>query len=181
MKGIVFTEFLELVEDAWSLDMVDTILADAKTATGGAYTAVGTYDGAEMVALIGALSRATGTPMGALIETFGRHLFGRFVALYPAFFEGCESTFDFLPRVDEYIHVEVRKLYHDAELPSIQARQDGPDTMHVVYRSPRCMAKLARGLIDGCIAHFGDRCSVAEADDTGGGSQVTFTLQRLPA
>ena len=43
MKGIVFTEFLEMVEDKFSADMVDDIIDDCDLASGGAYTAVGTY------------------------------------------------------------------------------------------------------------------------------------------
>jgi hypothetical protein len=179
LKGIVFTEFLELVESAFSPDMADRIMANSHLPSGGAYTAVGTYDGAEMGQLVSALSAATQTPVGALLETFGRHLFGRFVALYPAFFEGCHSSFDFLPRVGDHIHFEVRKLYPDAELPTIKTAQPDPDTMDVTYMSPRCMAKLARGLIEGCIAHFQERMSITEADRSGGsGEAVTFTLRR---
>jgi hypothetical protein len=179
MKGIVFTEFLELVETAFSPDMVDRIIADSLLPSGGAYTAVGTYDGAEMGQLVGALSKATATPAGELLEIFGRHLFGRFVTLYPAFFAGCRSSFDFLPTVGEHIHFEVRKLYPDAELPTITATQIDADTMDVVYQSPRCMAKLARGLIEGCIAHFREAMSISEADRSGGaGATVAFTLRR---
>lgn len=182
MKGIVFTEFLELVETAFSPEMVDRIIAESDLASGGAYTAVGTYDGSEMARLVGALSKASATPPGALLEIFGRHLFGRFVTLYPAFFEGCHSSFDFLPKVDDYIHFEVRKLYPDAELPTITATQTGDDTMDVIYQSPRCMAKLALGLIDGCITHFKETISVSEADrSAGAGATVAFTLRRQHA
>ncbi len=44
MKGVVFTEFIEMVEDQFSADMVDDIIDDAQPPSGGAYTAVGTYD-----------------------------------------------------------------------------------------------------------------------------------------
>jgi hypothetical protein len=182
MKGIVFTEFLELVETAFSPEMVDRIIADSLLPSGGAYTAIGTYDGAEMGRLVGALSNATATPSGELLEIFGRHLFGRFVALYPAFFAGCGSSFDFLPQVGNHIHFEVRKLYPDAELPAITATPIDADTMEVIYQSPRCMAKLARGLIDGCIAHFRETIAVSEADRSGGaGATVAFTLRRQHA
>jgi hypothetical protein len=183
MKGIVFTEFLEMVEGAYSADMVDRVIAQADVPSGGAYTAVGTYDGAEMLKLVVALSDATKIPVAQLLEGFGRHLFGRFVALYPDCFKGCRSSFDFLPRVDGYIHAEVRKLYPDADLPSIQARRIDPDTLAVTYRSPRCMSTLARGLIEGCVAHFKDPLSVSQTPGTSklGSELVTFTLRRRAA
>jgi len=58
MKGVVFTEFLDMVEAKFSADMVDDIIDDAKLASGGAYTAVGTYPHSEMVALGVALALA---------------------------------------------------------------------------------------------------------------------------
>lgn len=40
MKGIVFTEFLEMVESHHSADMVDDIIDAARLVSGGIYTAV---------------------------------------------------------------------------------------------------------------------------------------------
>jgi len=179
MRGIVFTEFLEMVESTWSFDMVDKVIADSKVPNGGAYTAVGSYDTAEIVALLMALSQATETKPAVLLESFGRYLFGRFATLYPDFFKGVGSTFEFLPRVDSYIHIEVRKLYPDAELPALKTEQLDQDTMNVVYRSPRCMSKLARGLIEGCLTHFKENHAITEEDvGDGSGGEVKFTLRR---
>jgi hypothetical protein len=49
MKGMVFTEFLEMVEAKFSADMVDDIISDSDLPNGGAYTSVGTYDHSELV------------------------------------------------------------------------------------------------------------------------------------
>ena len=51
MKGVVFTEFLDMVADRFSPDMVEDIIDDAQLPSGGAYTAVGTYPHEEMVAM----------------------------------------------------------------------------------------------------------------------------------
>lgn len=42
MKGIVFREFITMVETQFSLETADAIIADSTLATGGAYTTVGT-------------------------------------------------------------------------------------------------------------------------------------------
>jgi len=179
MKGIIFTELLELVESTYSFEMVDHIIGHSELASDGAYTAVGTYDAAELERLLSALSAATKIAEADLLQGFGRHLLGRFATLYPGFFAGCRSCFDFLPRVGDHIHVEVRKLYPDAELPTVETRQVDADTIEVVYRSPRFLAKLARGLIDGCIEHFGEAICVTETDSSAGAVQsVTFKLRR---
>lgn len=63
MKGLVFTEFLDFVAALRGGDMVDDVIDDCRLPNGGAYTAVGTYDHAEMQALIAAL--AEGLMLGA--------------------------------------------------------------------------------------------------------------------
>ena len=55
MKGVVFTEFVEMVEARFGLPMLDRIIEAAQLPSGGAYSAVGTYDHGEMVQLVGAL------------------------------------------------------------------------------------------------------------------------------
>jgi hypothetical protein len=176
MKGIVFTEFLDMVETTISADAVDDVIEAARIPSGGAYTAVGTYDHKEMVSLVGALSEYSGQPMPDLLHQFGRHLFGRFFVLYPVFFEGVEDALEFLARVEGVIHEEVLKLYPDAELPRFEARWTGPGILSLVYRSPRHMGDLAHGLIEGCVAHFGDPVSIHRVTLPDGAEE--FTLAR---
>lgn len=44
MKGIIFTEFLEMVEDRFSPEIADRIIEASDLPSRGVYTAVGTYD-----------------------------------------------------------------------------------------------------------------------------------------
>lgn len=61
MKGIVFTEFLEFVESKHGLPMVDRLISHCQLASGGAYTAVDTYNVVELLGLVGQLSQQTQT------------------------------------------------------------------------------------------------------------------------
>ena len=179
MKGVVFTEFLEMVEQEFSPDMVDHIIDESELPSGGIYTAVGTYDHAEIVALVSHLSKAAGMSVPQLLHAFGKHLFGRFVSNFPHFFEGQDDAFAFLAKVEDYIHVEVKKLYPDAELPSVLASRDTSDRMTIVYRSDRAMADLAHGLIEGCIQHFGENVEIEISDlSNADGQHVRFELAR---
>lgn len=180
MKGVVFTEFLGLVEQKFSADMVDDIIDDADLPHGGAYTAVGTYPFPEMVALIVALSKRTGLAVPVLIHAFGQYLFGRFFVLYPAFINACDSTIELVSHIEQVIHTEVRKLYPDAELPSFEVESHTVQRLSVVYRSPRCLADLAVGLIDGAVAHYGEQGHLQltrEALDAEG-TAVRFILEK---
>ena len=74
MKGIVFTEFLEMVEDRFSPEIADRIIESSNLSSRGAYTSLGTYDHAEMVRLVSQLSAATGIAPPVLTHTFGKYL-----------------------------------------------------------------------------------------------------------
>ena len=180
MKGVVFTEFLEMVEDTFSPETADEMITSAELETDGAYTSAGTYDHQEMVKMLVELSRLTGLDIGTLLVKYGEHLFTRFVQGFPAFFENVPTSFDLLKTVDNYIHIEVRKLYPDAELPKFEHHQPSDSQLIMTYSSPRGLAQFARGLINGCVAHFDEQVQIEEEDLSGGaGKHVTFTLTRI--
>lgn len=177
MKGVVFTEFLEMVEEEFSADLADTILESSDLASGGTYTTLGTYDYGEMVQLVSRLADETGISVSKLLLAFGEHLFGQFAKGHPHFFANNSSAFDFLLKVEDYIHVEVRKLYSDAELPSFEYDTSVPGRLLMTYRSSRPFGDLAEGLIRGCIKHFGDPIALVREDVAGGPQTcVRFTL-----
>lgn len=181
MKGIVFTEFLEMVEETFSADVADDIIEDSGVESGGAYTAVSTYDHAELVSLVVSLSEKTGVPVPDLVQTFGRHLLGRFAVLFPQFFE-VGSAFEFLQSIETHIHVEVRKLYPDAELPHFDCKEIGTNQLEMIYSSTRSFGDLAYGLIEGCGEHFGENLVIEKEElPSDEGSRIRFLLTREPA
>ncbi|RJF97484.1 heme NO-binding domain-containing protein [Noviherbaspirillum saxi] len=179
MKGIVFREFINMVEESFSPDMADKIISSSKLTTAGAYTSVGNYDHREIVELVSHLSAATGTSVPDLLRAFGEHLFGRFAVLYPSHFAAQVSAFEFISILDNKIHVEVQKLYPDAELPQFQHEFPTPDRMVVVYTSKRPFADLAEGLIRGCINYFGGGISLTRENlPCDEGAHTRFALTR---
>lgn len=182
MKGMVFTEFLEMVEGRHSPALLEQVIEDARLPNGGAYTAVGTYPAGEMVRLVVALGERTNTPVPDLLRTFGRHLFGHFLKSHPRFFSGPGAPagpLEFLESIDRHIHVEVKKLYNDAELPVFECRRPSPAALDLTYRSSRAMADLAEGLILASFDHYGQAFSLEREDLSGGaGTVVCFRLRR---
>jgi hypothetical protein len=179
VKGVVFTEFMEMVESRMGLDMLDAIITEAELPNDGAYTSVGTYDHAELVRLVTALSRATGLSAQQLIFLFGEQLFQRFSVSYPALFDA-RTAFDLLSRVDGVIHVEVRKLYPDAELPRLECERPSERELTLLYSSPRGLGDLAAGLIAGCVEYFKEPIKVTrtDLDQLGACHRVRFHLVR---
>ncbi len=164
MKGIVFTEFLDMVDHQIDPDVADQIIEDVEVPSGCAYTAIGTYDYNEMIELVGALSTRTGMPVPDLQKAYGRHLFQVFTQKYPNMFRDDDTAFDVLERVDDTIHREVHKLYPDAELPTFTAMRYDDAWLKLEYTSTRPFADLAEGLIEGCVNHFGRNITIFRYD-----------------
>lgn len=183
MLGMVFTEFLEMVEDGFGPEVADAILCKAVPGHDGAYTAVGYYDHAELVAMVVALSEQTSIAVPALVKTFGRHLLMRFTQVHPKMFLGADNLFDLVARIDGHIHVEVHKLYSEATLPRFTVQERSPHRMTVLYQSPRGLHELALGLLEGAAEHYGEPCQIqAQAWSNGQGAEgMLITLERVAA
>jgi len=179
MKGIIFTEFLGMVEDAHGLAVKDQVIRKAQLPNDGAYTAVGNYDYRELIRLLGELSQATGKPAAELLLGFGDHIFRFFAENYGQFFVNAQSCFEFLGHIEDYIHVEVRKLYPDAELPSFSCFGGDGDALVMEYRSVRPLGLFAEGLIRAAIRHYGEAIDLQVEDLSGGqGKAVRFSMAR---
>lgn len=179
MKGIVFTEFLEMVEGAYGLEMVDTIVTKSNVPSKGVYTAVGTYSHNEIIDLVVALSEETKTPVPDLVKIYGEYLFGTFSKSYPTFFANCDTSFDFLEQIESYIHPEVQKLYPDAQLPKFETKRIGDNTLIMIYTSPRKMYALAQGLIEKTLVYFQQKGNLITELLNEDGSKVKFTITLL--
>lgn len=179
MKGVVFTEFLEMVEDTFSPEVADEMIVSSELESQGFYTAVGTYDHLEMVEMVTQLSTMTGVPIGDLLEKYGVYLFSKLIESYPGFLEGVDGAFDFLKTIDNHIHVEVQKLYPEAELPKFDYEEVDDRTMIMKYASPRGFAAFAYGMMAGCIAYFNEDIHVEQKDlSEGTGKVAEFTLTK---
>ncbi len=179
MKGIVFTEFLEMVEDEFGYETVDKIIIDSKAPSQGVYTAVGTYPFSEMLALVMSLSKATKVEIPILLKAFGKKLFSTFLKTYPAFFERCDDAFSFLESIDNYIHVEVKKLYADAELPSFKSNRVSETELELIYKSTRKLSSLAEGLIEETMNHYKQDYTLSTEVVSEDHTQVKFSINLI--
>jgi len=157
MKGVVFTELLEFVEDQFGFDTVDAMIE--KSGQSGVYTQAGNYPFEEIVALLAALSKEINTPVPTLLEVYGTHLFTRLVTLYPNV-NRFTSSLDMISHVDNIIHPEVKKLYPDADLPSFQVKENSEDKVVLQYMSNKSLQHFAKGLMLGAAAYFGEKIQV---------------------
>ncbi len=178
MKGIVFTEFMEHVESVHGYPALDAIIDNSGAETAGAYTSIGTYPCSELVSLITSLSQYSGVQMPDIITQFGESLAASFKRIYPEYFEGVDY-FDFVEGIENRIHVDVLKLYPDAELPHFQTISRTQNELVIDYRSSRALEHLALGLLRGCAGHFYEAVAIEMSPfETETQSFVRFVIRR---
>lgn len=178
MKGIVFTEFLEMVEEKFSYEVVDEILSSEELPSGGIYSAVGTYSHKEMFVLVNNLHKKSGIPISDLLTVFGEYLFKSLYKAYGSMFQDLKSAFDMLHSIEGYIHVEVKKLYPDAELPTFNTVSRTDNVLVLDYTSERRMSDLAVGLMNGCFKQFGEEADIQKEDVEDQPNTVRFTITK---
>lgn len=178
MKGIVFTEFLELVEDKFGLEVVEQIIEDSDLESNGVYTSVGTYKFTEMVSLLTNLSNLTKIAPNDLLKVYGLHFFDALVKNYGSILKTYKGPIELLASVDQHIHVEVRKLYPDAELPRFEITAQTPEKLTLIYHSTRCLYSFALGLMEKSFEHYGETATIEHKLLTEDGSSVQFDIYK---
>ncbi|KLV04195.1 guanylate cyclase [Photobacterium aquae] len=174
MKGIIFTEFLDIIEDNFGLEVCQQMLDD--TADEGSYTAVGSYDHRDLVKLIVALSQITHISAESLQEIYGEAVFIRLLNSLPQINDNPDNTFGFIKRVEEHIHTEVKKLYPDATPPKFDFLSHTATSMVMDYKSARCMSHVCFGLIKGCAKHFDENIDITMTAISPDKKHVRFTI-----
>lgn len=178
MLEIVFTEFTNLVERNFGLEVMEDILKSSELNSKGIYTEVGNYDYTEVLLLVTHLSERVNVPAQDIVKGFGIHLLSFFSKKYSVFFKECDNSIQFLKMIDCYIHREVRKLYPEAELPVFTFLEDG-DRFVLMYESTRPFALLAEGLIMGTIDYYHDNLNLETVDKSEGqGTKAHFILSK---
>ena len=165
-----------MMEATHDYELVDRVINQVNPASGGAYTTVGTYDHSELVALVVNYAEITRQPVEEVLRLFGHHLFGVFLNNYPDFFNPALDAFGFLRSIDNYIHIEVAKLYPEARLPRFTTTDKGKGCLEMIYISERKMAALAQGLIEKTMEHYGEQAEISMQMINSDGSKVKFTI-----
>lgn len=177
MKGIVFTEFLQLVEDKFGLEMVDQIIEESNLPSNGVYTAIGTYEFSEMLSLITNLSKNTNIKTDDLLLIYAEHFFGVLASGYPQLIEKYTDPLDLLESIENHIHVEVRKIYPSAELPTFKVLERTPDSLAMIYKSSRAMYSFGLGLMHKTFEHFNKKAVITCDKLKDDGTEVKFMIQ----
>jgi hypothetical protein len=178
LKGIVFTEFIDLVELKFGLEMVDKIIQQSTLESNGVYTAVGTYRFHEMLQLITNLSQNTGISIDDLLLVYGEHFFNVIETSYPGLLASYNDPIDMLSSIESHIHVEVKKIYPDAELPIFLVEEKTANSLIMIYKSSRSMHYFGLGLMNKTFEHFNSTATIELEKINDDGTEVKFIIYK---
>ena len=176
MKGVVFTQFLEMIEDKFGFDTVDDMIE--KSGVSGVYTQAGNYPPGELLEMVNALSVITKISVGDLVLTFGEHLFTILITIYSEPIKKYKNSFEFISNVENVVHPEVKKLYPDSDLPSFELINMTDIEMKIIYKSTKPLMDFAKGLMLGCCKHYKENIEISYEKPTivDGEFHALFTL-----
>jgi hypothetical protein len=178
MKGIVFTEFLDLVEDKFGIEMVDKIIEQSELDSDGVYTAIGTYKFSEMLQLLQNLSNNTGISTDDLLLVYAEHFFSVLEDSYPGLLATYKDPIEMLSSIEDHIHVEVKKIYPDAELPTFLVEEKSENSLVLLYKSSRAMHHFGLGLMNKTFEHFNSSAEIVLEKIKDDGTEVRFIINK---
>ncbi len=180
MKGIVFTAFNDMVEQKIGLGMWEELLESVNPSSGGIYTSVEDFPDQELLNMVQALSERTGQSPEELITAFGQYLFHVLAFKHAVFTSAKPNLMEFLKSIESVIHKEVKKLYENPNLPTIEWEQAASDELTLYYHSPRMLCHLASGLIRGAAEHYQTSIELTEPHCMhNGADRCTFIVKAL--
>jgi len=168
MKGIVFTEYIDFLDNKFGMEKTEEIIQAPNPESTAAYTVKGNYPYQEMLDLLRHSSTLTNEKPDDLLVQFGQHMIRVFHQNFPQFFDGKKNA----------IHPEVQKLYPDADLPSFDIENKGDDFI-MTYHSRKGMGDFAHGLIMGCLDMYRENAKVEKTYLKADKTVVQFKISKI--
>ena len=160
MKGIIFNIVESVVIAEHGIDAWDDVIDDSGVL--GAYTSLGTYPDADLLAIASTVADRVNATPSAVIRHVGHQGISRVYERHPEFFTGHDDVLSFLLSIESVIHPEVRNLYPGADVPQFVYNIVDESTLELKYRSVRQRCDFAEGLILGAAEHYGQSVEIVQ-------------------
>lgn len=154
MKGIIFNITEDFISEKFGDDKYDEIMKSCSLITKEPFVGPGTYPDEDMMQIVVKSTQVLKMEVAEFVKQLGRYTFFKLAELFPDYVTPYNHPKDFLKTVEDIIHVEVRKLYKDTQLPTFQYQEPSPNELIITYYSKRKLYALMEGLIEGVGEYF---------------------------
>jgi hypothetical protein len=180
MHGAIFVLFKKYVEERGGASAWESVREDAGVAH-RLYQMIESYPDEEALALVAAAARRRREPLPHTLEDFGTFLVPELLKVYGALVRKDWRTLELLENTERAIHTAIRLRDKNAAPPRIQTSRVAPASVEIVYTSRRRLCALARGIVRGIAAHYGDPIEITERECmTRGDHRCVLCVSVLP-
>lgn len=178
MKGLFFTELLELIETDYGLAVVDQVIRTAVPTTDGVYTSMGVYDSKEFFGIIEALALEMNQPRSTFLRWFGRHFFRCLVDRHDRLLDNYPSAINAMQDVNSLVRT-TRIFPFDDQPPEAEFMAAGPAAWRLTIRARLPIQDMVMGALEACIACFDEPLEVSR-NDVRAGDEITTRFDITP-
>lgn len=161
MHGVVFTELQKFVVGQFGNEGWNGLLEKAGLGR-KIYLPSGEYPDAEIASLVSTASKVTGSSPSAILESFGEFIVPALLRMYGHLLRPEWKSLDVIEHTEGTVHNVVRVNDAAAKPPKLQASRKDPNTVVLVYTSPRQMCSLAIGIGKGVARHFQETLAIQQ-------------------
>jgi hypothetical protein len=156
MKGDIFNMFEDFICETWDDETYEKIYASAcpHLKNKDPYVGPGTYADEDLMTLVGVACDTGNVSQSDAVNAFGKYCFPKLLKKMPELTATYVTPKELLLSVEPIIHVEVRKLYKDTELPRFYYEDKSSDTLTMIYQSKRRLYDFVDGMIQGVSTYY---------------------------
>lgn len=161
MHGVIFSELKKFTDarlgpESWTRLLRQTGLSSR------VYLPTKAYPDEEIQRIMAAAASAAGVSVRDVMEELGTFIVPDLLRLYGALVDPKWRTLDLIEHTESMIHRVVRLNDGNARPPELLVTRAAPNRAVIVYRSSRRMCGVARGIVRGVAAHYGEAVEVTE-------------------
>lgn len=161
MQGLIHIELERFGRSALGEETWARVARDAGVA-GKVYAPTERYDDADVIAVVVAAAKETGTGPQSLLEAFGRSIVPTLMDTFGRLVDPDWRTLELIANTEALIHTALRESDERARPPLLRTTPRPPDSLVVHYGSNRQMCGVAKGIIHGVADHYGEVVEVSE-------------------
>jgi hypothetical protein len=162
MHGIIFAEFRRYAEARLGPAVWPTLAEQAGLAN-RMFLMAEQFPDVEFQALVVAAAGRMKLPLAAVLEDFGEFLAPDLLKMHAHSVPADWRTLELIEHTEEAIHQVVRQGNPNAFPPRIACTRVGEHEVVIRYTSQRKLCALAKGIVRGVAAHYGEGIRITES------------------
>lgn len=168
MKGHIFNLLEQFIVEVSSEETYEEILESCEFITQEPFVRPGSYPDEDLAEIVNKTVEKLGISLKDAHYGFGKWIFPHLMKMAPPEVLNYQTPKEILLALD-YIHmVEVKKVIPDAEPPRFYCTDTGPNTLDMVYSSPRGMFDIVDGVLASLEEYYSAKIEYSkEMDDSG--------------